>query len=677
MKKSAAAATARVQELRGVLREHDHSYHVLDAPSVSDERYDQLFRELRKLEERFPALVVEDSPTQRVGGSPVSGFSSVSHLAPMLSLDSDPSAEAVVRFDQRVRKTLGSERNIEYVVEPKLDGASIELVYEDGKLVNAATRGDGLRGEGVLANVRTIAAVPLRLRDKSAVQSPSRLAVRGEIIMRWNDFQRINKELIHQGKTPFANPRNAAAGALRQLDPQVTAQRPLDIFVYDILVADGLRLASQWKSLETLRDWGFKVNDLSKRVASTNEIIAYHQEMVAARDELGYEIDGIVIKLNNVAMRAALGATSHHPRWAFAYKFPPRRETTRLLEILASVGRTGVVTPVAIMRPVELGGVTVSRASLHNREEVARKDVRVGDRVRIQRAGDVIPQVVERIAEPGRRRGKRFKMPSECPSCGTVLVSRGPFSVCPNGFGCPAQFAARLAHLGSRQAFDIEGLGDETARLLVDRNLVEDLPALFDLKADDLTSLDGFGEISANNLIEGIKLASHIELHRLLVGLGIPEVGVSVAKSLAKHFGSLGAIRGADQVDFREVDGVGEVMAGHIVAYFQDPRNAAMLDRLLDGRVRVREPQAAMEAKRLKGLRFVLTGSLSRFTRNELQVLLESEGAKVVSAVSSKTDFLVAGSSPGSKLQKARDLAVEVLTETSLLKFFGSTGVKL
>lgn len=675
MNKSAAAA--RIEELRGVLREHDHRYYVLDAPKVSDEEYDRLFRELRLLEERFPALLTEDSPTQRVGGTPLTGFKTVEHLAPMLSLDSDPSAEAVTRFDHRIRKALGEDQAVEYVLEPKLDGASIELVYEAGKLVNAATRGDGLRGEDVLENVRTIAAVPLRLRGTSSIHVPGTLAVRGEIIMRWGEFQRLNESLIQAGKTPFANPRNAAAGALRQLDPRVTAQRPLDIYVYDVLVAQGLYLESQWKSLEALRDWGLRVNELAMRVSSVGEMIDYHQDLIERRDDIGYEIDGVVVKLNDVSGRETLGATSHHPRWAFAFKFPPRREITRLLKILASVGRTGVVTPVAIMRPVELGGVTVSRASLHNREEVARKDVRVGDRVRIQRAGDVIPQVIERIVEPGRRRGEAFKMPKDCPSCGTKLIQRGPFSVCPNGMACPAQFASRLAYLGSRQAFDIEGLGDETARLLVDRNLVSGFPSLFDLQISDLVELEGFAETSAKKLVEGIRAASHVELHRLLIALGIPEVGASVAKSLANHFGTLEAIRGAGEEDLKAVEGVGEVMAGQIEAFFRGTVNSEMLDRLLDGRIHVREPGVARQSARLDGIRFVITGSLKRFSRNELKELLESEGARVASTVSSKTDHLVAGFSPGSKLEKARDLGVAVQDEMALLDFLKSMGVPI
>ncbi len=674
-------AEERARELRAEIGRHAHLYHVLDAPAISDEVYDRLFGELRDLENSYPELITDDSPTQRVGGEPLAAFETVEHSAPMLSLDSGAELAAVERFDQRLRKALGEDAAIRYVVEPKLDGASVELIYRDGLLAGAATRGDGRRGEAILENVRTIPAVPLRLRTDER-PAPALLALRGEVIMQIDAFERANERLLEQGKVPYSNPRNAAAGALRQLDPRLTARRPLDIYVYDILaaegVAEGTEPASQWQVLEALRAWGLRVNDLPKRVDSVAAIAEYHQRMMDARDDIGYEIDGVVIKLDDLNARERLGSTSHHPRWAFAFKFPPRKEITRVLEIVASVGRTGVVTPVAMMRPVEIGGVTVSRATLHNREEVERKDIRKGDRVRVQRAGDVIPQVVERIPEKGKRRQKRFRMPARCPSCRTPLVERGPFTVCPNGLECPAQLAGRLIHLGSRHALDIEGLGDETAKLLVQKELVRHLPDLFELRAEQLLELDGFGEISANALVEGIRKASDAELDRFLYGLGIPEVGRTVARDLARHFRSLEAIRGAGEEALQEVPGIGPKMAEAIAGFFREPGNAEILDQLLDGRIRVIVPEApATTGSALAGLKLVLTGGLERLSRDQAKELLESHGAQVVGSVSKKTDYVVAGSDPGSKYDKALELGVEILDEDGLFQLLAGRGVEL
>jgi DNA ligase (NAD+) len=418
-----------------------------------------------------------------------------------------------------------------------------------------------------------------------------------------------------------------------------------------------------------------RVNDLPRLVDSVEQIVDYHHDLVSRRDDIGYEIDGVVIKLNDLAAREEMGSTSHHPRWAFAFKFEPRKEITRLAKIIASVGRTGVVTPVAMLRPVEIGGVTVSRATLHNREEVARKDIREGDTVRVQRAGDVIPQVVERLPQPGRKRGPEFRMPENCPSCGTELIERGPFSVCPNSFDCPAQLAGRVIHLGSRNALDIEGLGEETARLLVGKKLVEHLPDLFDLAPEQLVELEGFAQKSAENLVAGIEKASHAELHRFLFGLGIPEVGATVARSIARHFRSVEALRAAGEEELQEVDGVGPKMAEQIVGFFEEPRNNKILDELLGGRVEIIEPEEKTEAGDLAGLKFVLTGGLEKFSRGEAKQLLESLGAKVTSSVSAKTDYVVAGTDPGSKYDKAQKLGVTTLDEEGFLGLLADKGV--
>ncbi|MDH3744761.1 MAG: NAD-dependent DNA ligase LigA [Acidobacteriota bacterium] len=660
-----ADARKRAEELRREIERHDYLYYVRDAPRVSDEAYDLLFRELKELESDFPSLQTRDSPTRRVGGKALESFDTVEHLAPMLSLDSHPDDEQVRKFDERVRKGLQSGAEVAYVVEPKLDGASVELVYEDGVFVRGTTRGDGRVGEDVTENLRTIPAVPLKLRSEER-EFPSAVAFRGEVIMRIGDFERLNERLVGEGREPYANPRNVAAGALRQLDPKVTAERPLDVYLYDILAGDVPGVRTQWQLLEALRGWGLRVNDLPRRVESVEEIVDYHRSMVDSRDDIGYEIDGVVIKLDDLAFRQELGVTSHHPRWAFAFKFAPRKEVTRVLGILASVGRTGAVTPVAMLRPVELGGVTVSRASLHNRDEVARKDIREGDRVRVERAGDVIPQVVERIPERGRRRKRRFSMPEGCPSCGTRLVERGPFSICPNSFECPAQLAGRLIHFASRRGLDIEGLGEEGAKLFVEKGLVRHLPDLFELRAESLVGLEGYGDKSATNLVAAIKSAARVELHRFLYALGIPEVGATVARDLALEFRTFEAVRRAGGERLQEVDGIGPKMAEQITSFFAEPHNSQVLDQLLAGGIEVMEavePERSEGTPTLAGKKFVFTGGMERLSRPQAKKLVEDAGGRVVSSVSKATDYVVAGDKPGSKLGRARALGVAVLDE--------------
>ena len=657
----------RIHELRELLRYNDWLYYVKDAPEISDAEYDRVFKELQALEAAHPEHASPDSPTQRVGGQPAEGFPTVEHLAPMLSLDSDASADAVARFDERLHKALPAER-VSYVAEPKLDGLSVELVYEDGMLTRASTRGDGRQGEGITENVKTIRSVPLKLRTDEAA-APQTLSIRGEIVLRVDGFEALNERLIAEGKEPFANPRNAAAGSLRQLDPAISASRPLEAYAYDVLFASSLPARTQWEVLELLRAWGFRVSAQIEQASSLEQLAAYHARIMEQRDDLPFEIDGVVIKLDDIAARDEVGATSRHPRWAFAWKFPPRAEVTRILSIIPSVGRTGVVTPVAIMRPVEIGGVTVSRATLHNREEVARKDVREGDMVRVQRAGDVIPQVVERVEEEDHERGEEFRMPADCPSCGTELEERGPFTVCPNSFGCPSQLVGRIQHFGSRQALDIEGLGEETAKLLVEQELVRRVPDLFELTADQLMELEGFAELSANNLVSAIDAARSTELARFLHGLGIPEVGVAVARDLARAFGTMEALRAADEGTLVQVDGVGPIMAGRIVEFFAEPHNAANLDRLLSYMRELMAPDRPVEGGALDGKTFVFTGGLDSMSRGDAKKRVEALGAKATGSVSKKTDYVVAGTDPGSKLNKAESLGLTVLDEAGFLAF--------
>jgi len=667
---NAKQAKARVEKLRQEIRRHDHLYYVEDKPAVSDDAYDVLYKELRELEERYPDLVTADSPTQRVAGRASERFPTVEHAAPMLSLDSDREEEALRRFDERLRKLLGEGRAVAYVLEPKLDGASLELVYVNGLLVRAATRGDGVRGEDVTPNVRTIRSVPLRLQGG---KPPAMLAVRGEVIMHTAPFEKLNERLLAEGKEPFANPRNAAAGALRQLDARLTAQRPLDLYAYDLLAADGYAPRTQWQVHEDLRRFGLRVSDRVRRAQTVEEILAYHAAMLADRDDLGYEIDGVVIKLDDLESRKDLGLTSRHPRWAYAHKFPPRKEVTKVVSIFPSVGRTGVVTPIAMLLPVELGGVTVVRASLHNREEVKRKDVREGDHVRVQRAGDVIPQVIEVVGVPGEVRGPEWKMPSTCPSCGTELAERGPFTYCPNAFGCRAQLVGSITHFASRDALDIEGLGEETAKQLVDEKIVEDLPDLFDVTAERLVELEGFAEKSATALVAAIAGARKTEVSRLLLGLGIPEVGEAVARDLARHFGSIEAVRAADAEALQAVPGIGPKMAEQIATFFATPQNAKVLDQLL-AKVEAKAT-APLATAALAGLKFVFTGGLEKIGRREAKELVERFGARVVGSVSKATDFVVAGEDPGSKLEDATKHGVAVLDEAAFLALLREKGV--
>ena len=659
-------AAAEIAELSQEIRRHDHLYYLEAAPEIADSAYDALFRRLQSLEAAHPDLLAPDSPTQRVGADPRESLPSVEHAVPMLSLDSAHDIDAVRRFDERLRRALEGEE-IRYVVEPKLDGASLELVYVNGVLDRAVTRGNGRFGEGVTENVRTIGSVPLRLRD-DRLEAPSFLSVRGEAIMFLGDFENLNQRRVETGEQPYQNPRNATSGALRQLDSRVTASRPLTVFAYDVLEVRGTSFATDREGLEALKAWGLRTPDRIRVVESVEEIAEYHRAFDADRERLNYEIDGVVVKLNALEPRERLGSTSHHPRWAIAFKFEPRKEVTRIDRIVVSVGRTGVLTPVALLRPVEVGGVTVSRASLHNREELERKDVREGDLVRVQRAGDVIPQVVERIGEEGRERGETFSMPGACPSCGTGPVEKGPFTVCPNHFACPAQLKGRIAHFGSRGALDIEGLGSETAALLVDEGLVTELADLFELRESDLVPLEGFAELSARNLVQGIRERLSVELSRFLVGLGIPEVGAAVAADLAARFRALDPLREASPEVLESIHGVGPKMSAAIRAFLDEPRVSDALDRLVargfDFKVPERAPEAAAE---FAGRTIVLTGALEAFSRSELKKRLTLLGARVTGSVSARTDFVVAGESPGSKLAKAKKLGVEVLTEAELL----------
>jgi DNA ligase (NAD+) len=659
-------ARERIERLREEIRRHDHLYYVLDRPEISDAQYDRLYGKLQALEEQYPELVTPDSPTQRVAGRPRVGFSEVEHTATMLSLESGSDEEALRRFDTRLRSSLG-DGAVEYVVEPKLDGLSIELVYEGGRLVRAATRGDGRIGEDVTPNIRTLRSVPLQLRADRR-PAPSRLAVRGEAIMLLREFERLNARLTQEDRPVFANPRNAAAGSLRQLDPAITAQRPLVLFAYEVMTVEGAAFETQWEALDALKAWGLKVSRHVAKVPDIDDAIDRHHKLESRRDELEYEIDGVVIKLNDLRARDRLGSTAHHPRWAFAYKFEPRREISEILDIVVQVGRTGKLTPVAMLRPVDVGGVTVSRASLHNRQEVERLDVRRGDRVRIQRAGDVIPQVLERIPEPGKKRSAPFRMPGRCPSCKARIVSPGgPLDYCPNGLACPAQLKGRIGHFASRDALDIRGLGERTVEQLLETGLVESVLDLLELKEADLLELEGFAETSARNLIEAIQRSKQTTLDRFLYALGIPEVGVQTARDIAAHFASLESIMRADAAELQAVGGIGPVVAEAIHDFLANPGNRKIVEGLLKRGLRVAEPEIAKRGA-LAGLTFVFTGGLDKLTRGRAEELVRSLGGRTASSVSAKTDYVVAGSDPGSKYERAVALGVKILSEEEFLR---------
>jgi len=659
---------ARIEALRAEIRRHDHLYYVLDRPEISDEQYDRLHEELRRLEAGHPELVTPDSPTQRVGGATAAGFATAWHAAPMLSLESTRNADDVRRFDRRLRRRLGG--TVHYVLEPKLDGLSVELVYVDGELERVVTRGDGRRGEVVTENALTIRSVPRRLRGPAGAV-PRRLSVRGEVMMSMAAFEKLNRRLLEAGSEPFANPRNAAAGSMRQLDARITARRPLVVFCYDILAVSGPSPRTGTEVRRRLRAWGFRTPERAATCSDADGILRYHAGMAAARDRLPWEIDGIVIKVDDLESRDVLGATSHHPRWGLAYKFEPRQGITRVTDIVVQVGRTGLLTPVALLRPVEVSGVTVSRATLHNQAEIRRRDVRVGDLVRVQRAGDVIPEIVSRVVEDGRR-GATFRMPARCPGCGTRVETRGPLTCCPNRFGCPAQLKARLVHFGSRPAMDIEGLGAETAALLVDRGMVRELADLYTLTADQLRELPHFAELSATKLVQAIRNSRRRELHRFLFALGIPGVGAATARAVARRFRTLDAVRAASAEELASASGVGPMAAQTIHRFFRDERNRQAVDALLANGVTALPERPEPSGDVLAGKRIAFTGALRRANRQEAEALVEALGAEAASSVSRRTDIVVTGSRPGSKLGDARRLGVRVMDEDAFFAWLDS-----
>ncbi|MEF8791198.1 MAG: NAD-dependent DNA ligase LigA [Haloarculaceae archaeon] len=667
---SREAAERQAARLREAIRFHDRRYYQEASPVVDDRTYDRLFDRLEALEEAFD-LDTEGSPTERVGGEPLEELESVEHVAPMLSVDSSGDPDEVREFDERVRRGLEGtdwEGELRYVCEPKFDGVSVEVVYEDGVYERAATRGDGEVGDDVTRNVRTVRSVPGRLDD----DPPAFLAVRGELFMPRDAFQAYNRELVERGEEPFANPRNATAGTVRQLDPNVVAERPLDCFFFDVLESS-TELGSHWERNEALEEWGLQVNDEVERVGSIEAAIDYRDRLLAARDDLDYEIDGVVIKIDDYDACEALGATSRVPRWAFAYKFPARSEVTTVRSIAVQVGRTGRLTPVALLDPVEVGGVTVSRATLHNPEQIAELDVNVGDRVRVLRSGDVIPYV-EEVIEKGSE--GHFEFPDHCPVCDSAIERDGPLAFCTGGVACDAQLQRAIEHYASRNALDIEGLGERKVEQLLETGLVERLPDLYELDAEELAELEGWGETSAANLLSELEAAREPDLAAFLVAIGVPEVGPTVARDLARHFGSFDAVREAPREELRDVEGIGEVVAGEIREFFDSERNRAVLAGLLD---HVTPQETDVETgDALEGLTFVFTGALDGYTRSEAQALVERNGGTATSSVSGNTDYLVAGENPGaSKLEDAEENDVPVVDREGFEALLVGRGVEV
>ena len=662
---------ARLIALRDEIRRHDYLYYVKDRPEISDSQYDRLFRELIELEQAHPELVTPDSPSQRVGAPPLQELLKVPHEQPMLSLDSIVEQSEVLAFDQRMKRELET-LSVEYSVEPKFDGLSVELVYDHGIFTRGATRGDGTTGEDVTVNLRTIRSLPLQLHAQSGF--PDHLVVRGEVYMRLDDFQALNRRMTERGDEAFANPRNAASGSLRQLDSTITATRPLVVTCYEIMAHVQApchrHIGMSWRRWPSGVSLCRRIGDLC---ASIDDVMAFHRETESMRDQLPYEIDGVVVKVNRRDWQSRLGMKSRSPRWAIAYKFTPRKEITVVQDIVVSVGRTGTLTPVALLKPVEVGGVTISRATLHNADEVARKDIRIGDTVKVERAGDVIPAIAERVPIPGEQRTSPFRMPDHCPVCGSSVGREGAYFYCTGQLVCGAQLKGAIEHFASKHALNIEGLGKKTVAQLVDQELVRSLADLYRLTKDDLVKLDGFADRSATLLLESIAGSKTVSLDRFLMGLGIRQVGQHIAKVLAREFGSLEEIMSADRERFQQIREIGPEISESLAVYWSEPRNREVIAQLQKSGVQVAPGLATGDRRKspLAGKTFVFTGGLDHFTRDDAQQAVETMGGRVSSSVSKKTSYVVVGRDPGSKLEQARTLGVTILTEQEFASLIG------
>ena len=662
------AVKKRAEKLREEIGYHNYRYYVLDQPEISDAEYDRLMKELEKLEEQYPELRTPNSPTQRVGAPPLEAFEIVRHTLPMLSLANAFEETEARDFDKRLKKSLGTSSEIVYVGEPKLDGLAVELVYERGQFIVGSTRGDGVNGENITQNLRTVKTIPLQLIQKE-LAAPERLEVRGEVIMQIDRFKALNRAREESGEPLFANPRNAAAGSLRQLDSKITSDRPLEIYCYGLGEVRGITFKTQWEILQTLPKWGLRTNPLARRCTGIDAVLEYYQEIREKRERLPYEIDGIVIKVDRLDLQTALGEISRSPRWALAFKFQPKQETTKILDIIVQVGRTGALTPVAVMEPVRVGGVEVSRATLHNQDEVDKKDVRVGDTVLIQRAGDVIPEVVEVIKSKRTGKEKPFRMPSQCPVCGAEVVREEAIHRC-IGLDCPAQLKGRIKHFASKRAMDIDGLGVKLIDQLVDTGLVKDVADLYTIRKEQLIELERMADKSAQNIVDAIEGSKEKPLSKFLFALGIRHVGEHISEVLAQRFPRLDDFFHLSEEDLMKVEEVGPEVAASVVRFFRDRKNKESVERLKRAGVKVIEAEAKKKG-RLADKIFVFTGILPSYGRDEARSLVESFGGKTASSVSKRVDFVVAGEDPGSKLDKAKELGIKILTEGEFKKLIG------
>ncbi|MCK5695023.1 MAG: NAD-dependent DNA ligase LigA [Desulfobacula sp.] len=658
------------RKLQRQLTEHNHRYHVLDDPVISDIEYDQLLQRLIEIEKEFPEFSTPDSPTKRVGASPLSAFEQATHSVPMLSLDNAFKDEDVIDFHKRCIKNLNQE-NLFYIAEPKLDGVAVELKYENGVLVQATTRGDGTTGELITQNVRTIRSVPLKLHE-AKFEAPSLLEVRGEVIITRSDFDRLNKIRLENEESIFANPRNAAAGSLRQLDSKITATRPLDIFVYGTGIAQGISFQTQSQMLEALKEFGFPVNAHIKSGLSIESVLTFYKELEALRDSLAYEIDGMVIKVDDISFQRQLGEKIKSPRWAVAYKFPAMQKTTTIKDIIVQVGRTGILTPVAILEPVNVGGVVVSRATLHNEDEIKRKDIRIGDTILVMRAGDVIPKVVKIIESQRKENEVSFKMPSHCPVCHSKIqktkLDKSIINKCVNA-SCQAQLKERIKHFVSKKAFDIEGLGKKIVDQLVDEGMLKSFSDVFLLEKEKLTGLDRLGEKSATNLIHSIEKSKKISLRRFVYALGIDHTGEQAAKLISERFLTLKEIMETSEEILKEIKGIGPETASAVTQFFSNLENKGIIKNITYSDVIITNDQPSyteFQDNLFANKRIVLTGTLQTMTRSEAKKQLEKLGANITSSISAKTDFLIAGEKAGSKLAKARKFGIAILDETQL-----------
>jgi len=656
----------RAENLRDNLHRHNYRYHVLDDPEISDGEYDRMMRELIRLETAHPGLSTPDSPTMRVGAPPLEKFETIDHSIPMLSLDNAFSDSDIIDFDRRIKRILKHDDKIIYTAEPKLDGIAVEIVYEDGKLARASTRGDGVRGELITSNVRTIRSVPILLRKNKIITMPSILEVRGEVFLGKEGFRQLNSERLRQKLAPFANPRNASAGSLRQLDSKITAKRPLEIFFYGIGIIRGPVTQSHWETLQTLQLLGLRINPQIRPQISLREVLEYYKELKEDRPKLPYDIDGMVVKVDRVSFQQRLGTTSRSPRWAIAYKFKAVQETTRIENIKVQVGRTGVLTPVALLMPVIVGGAMVSRATLHNEDEIKKKGIRIGDTVLVQRAGDVIPEVVKVIES--RRTGTEagFVMPKRCPVCDSVVTrTKGESATRCINSTCPAQVKERIKHFASKGAFDIDGLGDKLVEQLVDRGLLSSYADIFHLEEDQLSHCERMGKKSARNLALAIERSKKVTLSRFIYALGIRHVGEHVAGILADKYGVFENLLNSSTDELKSIEGIGPVLAESLPKFFRQNENRITISRIFGFGVQIVHHDIKKRDV-LDGKIFVLTGTLVSMTRSEAQNLIEMAGGNVVSSVTGNTDYLVVGKSPGSKLDRARERHVEIIDEAAL-----------